>query len=155
MASERSTRSPLTRSRLVTELLANRNYRKNFLFRASYPVIHMGRSHETVRVFFSANERTNSKFQRVNARPKRRDHLHLSVAVTEPSRRHRPRAPVAHIAWTPPRVHHARSSPTRTFAFRSARLHRRVTREIKSGVFVRTPSATSGTPAPCPTRRPR
>ena len=79
----------------------------------------------------------------------------LSVAVTEPSRRHRPRAPVAHIAWTPPRVHHARSSPTRTFAFRSARLHRRVTREIKSGVFVRTPSATSGTPAPCPTRRPR
>ena len=121
MASERSTRSPLTRSRLVTELLANRNYRKNFLFRASYPVIHMGRSHETVRVFSAANEKTRN----FNARPKRRDHLHLSVAVTEPSRRHRPRAPVAHIAWTPPRVHHARSSPTRTFEFRARACLRR------------------------------
>ncbi len=38
MASERSTRSPLTRSRLVTELLANRNTRKNFYF---VPVIHI------------------------------------------------------------------------------------------------------------------
>ena len=105
MASERSTRSPLTRSRLVTELLANRNYRKNFYF---VPVIHISilvRSHETVRVFFSANERTRN----FNARPKRRGHLHLSVAVTEPSRTSQtPRARRAHRVDSP-------ASPSRSF----------------------------------------
>jgi hypothetical protein len=41
VASERSTRSPLTRSRLVTELLANRNTRKNFYFGAVIHIVYM------------------------------------------------------------------------------------------------------------------
>lgn len=135
MASERSTRSPLTRSRLVTELLANRNCRKNFYF---VPVIHI--------VYMYAFTKQSEfsflpmKFQR--ARPSQTTRPSPSQRSRHRAVAHvRSRAPVAHIAWTPPRVHHARSSPTRTFAFRTRGVLRAVVSLGKIRVFVRTPSA--------------
>ena len=128
MASERSTRSPLTRSRLVTELLANRNTRKNFYL---VPVIQLSvRRAVTKQSESSVRPMKNSKFQRASQTtrpsPPQRSR-HRAVAHV------RPRAPAAHIAWTPPRVHHARSSPTRTFAFRArGRLRRPSCHSVKS-----------------------
>ena len=134
MASERSTRSPLTRSRLVTELLANRNTRKNFYF---VPVIQLS-------IWGAVTKQSESssgpmKFQRAPN----------DEAISPPQRsRHRAVAP----SQTPRarRAHRVDStaSPSRSFVTHTddrisrARVSSATVVSLgKIRVFVRTPSA--------------